>query len=149
VTDPSCGSVYLQSLSEQVLRAHETGRLEVGLTLADRLLALQPGEEGDALFAESLRLLGRFDTAASYLASLPRDREATPSVLAVRALLARDREVPARASRFAEAAAPWFPGTPLAALPAKPSAWPRTYAAFTRHEEARVEPALPGLGSAR
>ena len=149
VTDPSCGSVYLQSLSEQVLRAHETGRLEEGLILADRLLALRPGEEGDALFVESLRLLGRFDTAASYLASLPRDREATPSVLAVRALLARDREDPARASRFAEAAAPWFPGTPLAALPANPSVWPRTWAAFTRHEEARVEPALPGVGSAR
>jgi len=149
VKDPSCGSVYLQSLAEQVLRAQETGRLERGLVLADRLLSLRPGEEGDALFAESLRLLGRLDTAASYLASLPRDREATPSVLAVRALLARDRKDPGRASRFAEAAAPWFPGTPVATIPAKPSTWPRTYAAFIRHQEARVEPALPGVGRAR
>ena len=149
VDDPSCGSVYLQSLAEQVLRAHETGRLDEGLVLADRLLSLRPGEEGDALFVESLRLLGRLDTAASYLASLPRDREATPSVLAVRALLARDRKDPGRASRFAEAAAPWFPGAPVATLPATPSAWPRTWAAFTRHEEARVEPALPQAGVAR
>jgi hypothetical protein len=149
VHDPSCGSVYLQSLAEQAVRAHETGRLEEGLVLADRLLSLRPGEEGDALFVESLRLLGRLDTAASYLDSLPRDREATPSVLAVRALLARDRKDPGRASRFAEAAAPWFPGTPLAAVPGKPAAWPRTFAAFTRHEEARVEPALPGVGAAR
>lgn len=149
VNDPSCGSVYLQSLAEQVLRAHETGRFEEGLVLADRLLSLRPGEEGDALFVESLRLLGRFDTAASFLRSLPRDREATPSVLAVRALLARDRKEPARASRFAEAAAPWFPGTPLATLPAKPAAWPRTYAAFVRHEEVRVEPAFPGVGATR
>lgn len=149
VADPSCGSVYLQSLAEQVLRAHETGRLEKGLTLADRLLSLRPGEKGDALFVESLRLLGRFDTAVSYLGSLPRDREATPSVLAVRALLARDREDPGRASRFAEAAAPWFPGTLLATQPATPAAWPRTFAAFTRHEEARVEPGLPGVGKTR
>jgi hypothetical protein len=148
-SDPACGSVYLQSLAEQVLRAHETGRLDEGLVLADRLLTLRPGEEGDALFVESLRLLGRFDTAASFLGSLPRDREATPSVLAVRALLARDLKDPGRASRFAEAAAPWFPGTPLAAVPSNPSAWPRTFAALTRHDEARVEPALPGVGKAR
>ncbi len=149
VTDPACGSVYLQSLAEQVLRAHETGRLERGLALADRLLSLRPGEEGDALFVESLRLLGRVDSAASFLSSLPRDRAATPSVLAVRALLARDRKEPGRASRFAEAAAPWFPGTPLATEPATPAAWPRTLAAFTRHEEARVEPGLPGVGKTR
>jgi hypothetical protein len=149
VSDPASGSVYLASLTEQVLRAHEKGRFEKGLVLADRLLSLRPGEEGDALFVESLRLLGHFDAAASFLQSLPRDREATPSVLAVRALLARDRKEPARASRFAEAAAPWFPGTPLATLPAEPATWPRTFAAFTRHEEVRVESAVPGAGAAR
>lgn len=149
VSDPACGSVYLQSLAEQVLRAHETGRLDDALALSDRLLSLRPGEEGDALFVESLRLLGRLDTAASYLASLPRDREATPSVLAVRALLARDRKDLVRASRFAEAAAPWFPATPVALLAEKPSEWPKTFAAFTRHSEAKVEPALPGVGTAR
>ncbi|MBK6404995.1 MAG: hypothetical protein IPF66_08115 [Holophagales bacterium] len=148
-SDPASGSVYLQSLAGQVLRAHETGRLDEGLVLADRLLALRPGEEGDALYVESLRLLGRFDTAAAFLGSLPRDREATPSILAVRALLARDRKDPERASRFAGAAAPWFPGTPLATAPSKPSVWPGTFAAFIRHEEARVEPGLPGVGTAR
>ena len=147
--DPVCGSVYLQCLAEQVLRAHETDRLEPGLVLADRLLSLRPGEEGDALFAESLRLLGRFDTAASFLGSLPRDREASPSVLAVRALLARDRKDFPRASRYAEAAAPWFPGTPVAVSSASPAKWPRTFAAFTRHEEARVTPGLPDVGRTR
>lgn len=149
VADPSCGSVYLQALAEQVLRAHETGRLDEGLALAGELLSLRPGEEGDALFVESLRLLGRLETADSYLRSLSRDREATPSVLAVRALLARDRGDPGRASRFAEAAAPWFAGSPLAAAAAGPGSWPRTYAAFTRRAEAKVEPALPGVGATR
>lgn len=149
VTDPACGSVYLQSLAEQVLRAHETGHLEKGLSLADRLLSLRPGEEGDALYLESLRLLDRVETATSFLESLPRERATSPSVLAVRALLARDRGDAVLSSRAAEAAAPWFPGSHLARDPQRPASWPRTFAAFTRREEAGIAPALPGVGPTR
>jgi hypothetical protein len=147
--DPACGSVYLQELAGQVLRAHETGRLERGLLLADRLASLDPGEQSDALFLESLRLLGRRDTAASHLATLMPERAGSPPVVVVRALLARDRGRPDLAARLGEAAAPWFPGTPLAASPGNPAAWPATYAALTRREEARVTPALPGVGAPR
>lgn len=147
--DPACGSVYLRELAGQVLRAHESGRFERGLALAERLAALESGEESDALLAESLRLLGRRDTATAYLAGLPAERAGSPPVVAVRALLARDRGRADLAARLGEAAAAWFPATPLAAAPRDPSAWPATYAAFTRREEARVTPALPGVAPAR
>ena len=143
-SDPACGSVYLQALAGQVLRAQETGRLERALALADRLSSLAPGEEGDALYAESLRLLGRASLATAFLDALPAERTASAPVLVVRALLARDARETARAARLAEAAVPWYPQTPLAAGPANPSAWPLTFAALTRREEARVVPALPG-----
>lgn len=149
VTDPACGSVYMQSLAGQVLRAHETGRFETGLALADRLLSIDPGEESDALYAESLRLLGRAGPAQEFLASLPRERGASPSVLAVFALLSRDRGELPLASRAAREAAPWFPGTPLARSPSSPAGWPRTFAAFTRRQESGITPALPAVGATR
>lgn len=147
--DPACGSVWLQSLAEQVVRAHETGRLEKGLALAERFLAVAPGEGSDALYAESLRLLGRAGAAQEFLGALPRERGASPSALAVFALVARDRGNPALASRAAAAAAPWFPETPLARAAASPAKWPRTFAAFTRRQEAGVTPALPSVGPTR
>jgi hypothetical protein len=146
-SDPACGSVYLQSLAEQVVRAQETGQLERALALSDRLSSLAPGEESDALYAESLRLLGRPGAATSFLEALPAERSASPPVLAVRALLARDGRDAVRAARLAEAAAPWFPGTPLAANASDPGAWPRGYAALTRRQEAAVTPGLPDAGA--
>ncbi|MFN7989230.1 MAG: hypothetical protein U0529_17275 [Thermoanaerobaculia bacterium] len=147
--DPACGSVWLQSLSDQVRRAHETGRLEKGLALAERFLAIAPGEESDALYAESLRLAGRAGAAQEFLASLPRGRGSSPSVLAAFALVAKDRGNPALASRAAAQAAPWFPATPLARYAASPARWPRTFAAFTRREEVGVTPGLPAVGATR
>ncbi len=147
--DPACGSVYLRELAGQVLRAHESGRLEKGLSLAERLATLESGEESDALLAESLRLLGRRDMATALLSSLPAERAGSPPVLAVRALLARDRGRADLAARLGDAAAPWFPATPLAAAPRAPSTWPSTYAALTRREEARSTAALPGVGAPR
>jgi hypothetical protein len=140
--------VYLQALAGQVLRAHETRRPERGLALAERLSLLRPGDESDALYAESLRLLGRTDTARAYLASLPQEHVGSPPVLAVRALLARDRGLTDLASQLGEAAAPWYPGTALAAHPRTPSAWPGTWAALTRRAEASIAPGPPGLGKA-
>ena len=143
--DPACGSVWLQSLAGQVLRAHETGRLEEGLALADRLLAVSPGGESDALWAESLRLLGRAGAAKEFLLALPQERRTSPQVLAVVALLARDRGDLASASRAASAAAPAFPQTPLSRDAGAPARWPRTFAAFTRRAEAGIVPALPAV----
>ncbi len=147
--DPACGAVYLQALAGQVLRAHETGRLERGLDLAERLVLLRPADESDALYAESLRLLGRPDTARAYLATLPEERAGSPPVLVVRALLALDRGDPGLAARLGAAAAPWYPGTLLAVSPPAPSTWPGTWGALTRRPEAPVTRGSPDLGPAR
>jgi hypothetical protein len=132
ISDPACGSVYLSSLAEQAVRAHETERLERGLALAEKLASLHTSEESDALVLESLRLLGRVEMAAGVLDALPDERTSSPAVLAVRALLARDRGEEGLATRFASAAAPYFPGTPLARDAGRPAAWPKTFAATTR-----------------
>ncbi len=148
LADPAAGSVYLSSLSDQVLRAHETGELERGLRLAEKLASLRPGEESDALFVESLRLLKRPDTARSFLRDLPAERVSSPPVLVVRALLARDRGELGQAAFLAGAAAPYFPGTRLQDSAADPAAWPRTYGALTRPVPA-ADPAGPadeGIG---
>jgi hypothetical protein len=147
--DPACGSVYLQSLAEQVVRAHDTGRAGRGLALAERLLAIAPGEEADALYAESVRLVGRPADAKAFLDALPPDRAGSPSALVVRALLARDRREEPLAARLAGAAAPYFPGTALARDAARPALWPRTFAAITRRQEAGIVPSLPVVGPAR
>lgn len=130
--DPASFAVYLASLSEQVGRAHETGRLERGLELSRKLARLDPGEGSDALLLESLRLLRRTDALRAALAALPEGRASGPSVLAVRALAARDAGDLALAARLGEAVAPWFPGSALARDAARPSSWPATFAALTR-----------------
>lgn len=145
--DPACGSVYLVSLADQVLRAHETGRAERALALSAKLARLWPGEESDALFLESLRLLGRTETVSAILENLPRERAASPPVFAVRALLARDRGDLAMAARLGAAAGPYFPDTPLARDAARPAAWPRTYGALVRPGTKPIGGPAPGLGA--
>ena len=144
--DPACGAAYLTALAGQVLRAQEGRRPDRALALSERLFALRPDEEGAALHAESLRLLGRGDTARAFLAGLPPERLQRPAVLAVRALLARDRSDLAAASRLGGAAAPGVPGTALGRAPRDPASWPATFAALTRREEARIVPGLPRAG---
>ncbi len=130
--DPASFAVYLASLTEQVGRAHETGRLERGLELARKLARLDPAEGSDALLLESLRLLRRTDAFRAALAALPEERASGPSVLVVRALAARDAGDLSLATRLGEAAAPYFPGTALARDGARPASWPATFAALTR-----------------
>lgn len=132
IADPASFSVYLASLSEQVGRAHETGRLERALDLARKLARLDPGEGSDALLLESLRLLRRTEALRAAFASLPEERVSGPSVLVVRALAARDAGDLPLAARLGEAVAPYFPGTALARDAARPSSWPATFAALTR-----------------
>ncbi len=147
VSDPASGSVYLLSLAGQVARAHETGRLEQGLALAGKLASLHPAEESDALLLESLRLLGRVEMAAAVLGSLPEERATSPSVLVVRALVARDRGDASLAVAAATAAAPYFPGTALSRDAERPAAWPKTFSALTR--PLAPEPASPAGRRAR
>lgn len=135
-SDPASSAVYLDSLAGQVVRAHESGRLEAGLALAEKRFALRPGEEGDALLLESLRLLRRPETIRSVLESLPEERRLAPAVLVVRALLARDAGEPGLAARLGGAAAPYFPLTPLARAADRPASWPPTFAALTRPDPA-------------
>ena len=130
--DPASFAVYLASLSEQVGRAHETGRLERGLELARKLARLDPGEGSDAFLLDSLRLLHRTDALRAALAALPEERASSPSVLVVRALAARDAGDLALAARLGEDVAPWFPGTTLARDGTRPASWPATFAALTR-----------------
>jgi hypothetical protein len=134
ISDPASGSVYLGSLTEQVIRAQETRRLDRALSLAEELVRLWPGETSDALLLESFRLLGRTELAESLFRSLPRNRAESPPVLAVVALLKRDLGDAPVAARIGVAMAPYFPGTPLARNAGAPGAWPATYAALVRPE---------------
>lgn len=132
IADPASFAVYLASLSEQVGRAHEAGRLERALELARKLARLDPGEGSDALLLDSLRLLRREEALRAALAALPEERAAAPAVLVVRALAARDAGDLALAARLGEAAAHFFPGTALGRDGARPASWPATFAALTR-----------------
>lgn len=134
--DPASGSVYLASLADQVRRGQETDSDGRGLGLAERLAALRPGEESDALLLESLRLLGRREAMLALLEQLPEERATSPAVLVVRALLARDQGAFERASRVAAAAAPFFPGSRLARDAARPDEWPEGAAALLRRAAA-------------
>jgi len=131
-SDPAAATAYLDALDRQVLRAHETSRLERAFAFAGRLAALRPGEASDALVVESLRLLGRRDEALAVLRALPPERAASPPVLVVRALLARDAGRTGLASELAAAAAPYLPGAPIALAASDPTAWPPTFAAAVR-----------------
>ncbi len=131
-SDPAAATAYLDALARQVLRAHETARLERALTLAVKLSALRPGETSDALVLESLRLLGRREEALTVLSNLSQERAASPPVFVVRALFARDDGRTGLASEFAAASAPFFPDTPIALASGDPRAWPPTFAAAVR-----------------
>jgi len=130
--DPASGSVYLASLADQVRRAQETDRDGRGLPLAEKLAGLRKDEESDALLLESLRLLGRTEVIRQVVEGLPDARATSPPVVAVLALLARDRGDLERAARLGTAAAPHFPGSLLAREPSRPAAWPETAAALLR-----------------
>jgi len=132
LADPASGSVYLASLADQVRRAQETDRSGRGLPLAEKLAGLRKDEESDALLLESLRLLGRGEVIRQVVEGLPDARATSPPVVAVLALLARDRGDLERAARLGTAAAPNFPGSLLAREPSRPAAWPETAAALLR-----------------
>ncbi len=134
LSDPASGSAYLASLADQVLRAQETTRLDRAVVLAEKLADLWPGETSDALLLESFRLQGRTEMLEVVLRSLPGNRVATPSVLVVMALAARDRGDLSRAARFGSSAAQSFPGSVLLRRAGSPASWPRTYAELTRAE---------------
>ena len=130
--DPARGSVYLDSLRDQVLLAQEAARSDRGLAFAEKLATLRPDAAGRALVFESLRLLGRRDTARAFVRGMPPEDLSSPEILAVAALLARDEDDPGRARTLAAKAAPFFPGSALAKDPARPGAWPASFAALVR-----------------
>ncbi len=140
---------YLEALADQIVRAHQTRRYERALRLSERLSRLSPDGFADALVVESYRLLGRPFDAAKIAEGLPRDRQSSPELLVVWALLARDRGDDVTARSALRAAAPYFPSTPVAAVAssALPLAdWPRDLATMTARPEEESTPGLPAIG---
>lgn len=141
--------VWAEALADQVVRAQQTERLDRALRLAEKLAALAPGEESDALLLETYRLLGRVETAERFVGELPQDRRGAPKLGVVLALFAKDRGDETTARRILGQVAPYFPGAPLAALDvaASPLAiWPRDLASMTTEPEDQVALGLPGVG---
>lgn len=149
--DPVAGTVYLDALADQALRALQLGRPERARALAEKLVTLSRGSDAArALLAESLRLLGRSPEAWALLETLPRERRSAPEVALVVALLARDRGDEPLARQAIRLAAPAFPGAPAASAPGRPlPAWPAGYAEMTLVPVEEVTPARPGLGRFR
>lgn len=139
-SDPVVMPVWAEAMADQVLRGQETSKLDRALKLAEQLSQTSPGPAADALLLESLRLLGRLQTAQSTYASLPPSRRSSPEVLVVLALAARDRGDEEAARQALAAAAPAFPGMPPARVAAEaPSSWPRTYREMTFVPERAAE----------
>lgn len=149
--DPVAGTVYLDALVDQALRALQLGRPERALALSGKLSRLSRGNDAaTALQAESLRLLDRRNEAWALLESLPRERRSAPEVALAVALLARDRGDEPLARQALRLAVPAFRGTPAEAVLSRPLAeWPAGYAAMTLVPVEEVTPARPRVGPGR
>ena len=130
--DVASAAAYDEALADQVVRAHQQRKLERALGLAEKLGELSPGGESDALLAESYRLMGRMETLASFVGSLPRERRANPRLGAVLALARAIAATRRTRRKFLNAVAPFFPGTPaVKALGAPLVSWPADLSALT------------------
>ncbi|HVS30445.1 MAG TPA: hypothetical protein VMS98_03225 [Thermoanaerobaculia bacterium] len=88
--DVAYRAVYLEGLTDQVIRAQQLGRAGQSLDLATKLFRLAPSGESIALRLESLRLLGRVVEAKTFLGSQPASRRLDPRINVVLALFERD-----------------------------------------------------------
>ncbi|MFI5182123.1 MAG: hypothetical protein ACHQPI_12075 [Thermoanaerobaculia bacterium] len=124
-------AAWQQALADQVTRALDMGRALRAERLASRLWSASPTSGAAALYAESLRLVPRHEEAGRFLNSLPERIRTAPSVLVVRALLARDEgsQVLAEALLAGAARGLRTPGIEDA-LSKPPAEWPATYRAL-------------------
>jgi hypothetical protein len=121
-------AAWQQALGDQVMRALDMGLAERAERLAGRLWSASPSSGPAALYAESLRLGHKTDEAERFVSTLPERVRTAPTVLVVRALLARDEGSPVVAEALLQKAALGL-RTPAieAALQKPPAEWPATY----------------------
>jgi len=124
--DALYASVFDEGLADQVIRLQQRGRGAESLALAERLVALAPFGQYDALVLESYRLMGNRPAAGEYLARMPVDRRMYPAINVVLALFERGAGNETLARQFLGSVADRFPpAAPLqAALVAPLNAWP-------------------------
>ncbi len=116
------------ALNDQVTRALDMELAPRAERLASRLWSALPTSGAAALYAESLRLGGKTEEASRFVDATPEGVRSAPSVLVVRALVARDEGSPALATGLLAAAAARMKAPSLAAALAKsPAEWPPTY----------------------
>ena len=145
------GTVYLDALLDQVVRANQQGRIGRALELSRRRVDLQPDGEAAAWRLESLRRAGRASEAEAELHALPEATRRHPLINVVLALFDREGGEERRARALLASVAGSFPGTPVQeALTAPLSHWPSTLDALTRMPRRDATVAAPGeLGGDR
>ena len=116
------------ALGDQLFRALDTNQPARAERLARRLLEFAPTAGMSALYAESLRLQSKREELARFLSSLPETTLATPPLLVLRALVARDDGRDELARALLAGAARGVRSRALErALSEPPAAWPATY----------------------
>ncbi|HEX6737433.1 MAG TPA: hypothetical protein VF310_04070 [Vicinamibacteria bacterium] len=133
--------VYLEALLDQVVRAHQQGRITDALELSARRLRLDPDGEAGAWRLETLRRAGRASEAVGTLHALPVEARREPLVNVALALFDRDAGEERRARALLGSVASAFGDTPVArALQAPLAEWPATLDEMTRapRRDARV-----------
>lgn len=137
-------TVYLDALLDQVVRAHQLGRIDRALVLSAKRALLGPSGEADAWRLESLRRADRAAEAESYLRSLPLERRRDPRINVVLALFDRAQGQEGRARALLESVAVAFPGAPVQAAVAAPlERWPETLDEMTRAPRRDASVAAP------
>ncbi len=116
------------ALADQVMRALDTKSVPLAERLSWRLWSALPTAGTATLHAESLRLGGKREEAARFVNAAPERVRSAPTILAVRALIARDEGFPELAAGLLSSAAGRL-RTPSvdAALTRPPAEWPSTY----------------------
>lgn len=137
-------SLWGMGLEDQVERKLDTGEPSEAVPLARRFCDAHPSARSAAILAETLRLSGKGDEARAFIAALAEPQAASPYVLTVAALLARDERDEARARALLSTAQARARSPILAqALQDPLSAWPLTLREMT----GQVEPPSPTASS--
>jgi hypothetical protein len=138
--DVAYRAVYIEGLTDQVVKLHQQRRGSEALDLAQKLHRLRPSGESLALTLESYRLLHNIFAAKAFLSSHPPEVRVDPRVNVVLALFERDAGNERGARAFLENAAPAFPGAPIQrAVGAPLNRWPADLFDMTAMPVGQVE----------
>ncbi len=124
---------YLDCLFDQALRAQDMRRGDRAVRFGEKLYDVLPGPQTAVQLAEGLRLAGRREALADFVASVPRSHKSDPEFGMVMALADRDAGNERQAREILEAVLKAAPRPAFLKLRDEPlSAWPPTLRDLTR-----------------